>query len=275
MKRSLTTGLRKRESGLAPQVARRGPGAFTVIEIMLAISIFSMVLTAIYASWSSILRASKLGADAATEIQRSRVASRTLQDALVSAVMFAGNAGLYRFEADTSSDFAALSFVARLPASFPGSGYFGDQVVRRVDFSVEQGKNGANMLMLRQIPLLQTNLDQGDEHSILLARDVNLFGLEFWDVRKNEWIGEWLATNSLPKLVRFTLAFGNASGAKLKPEDITTRTVSIASAAVQADWQMPRGGAGPPVNPGGPPINPGGPAVNPGRTPVNPGRIPQ
>ena len=261
MKGTLTNAPRIQTSAPAPAGLRRCRCAFTVIEIMLAISIFSMVLTAIYASWSSILRASKLGADAATEIQRSRVASRTLQDALVSAVMFAGNANYYRFEADTSGDFAALSFVARLPASFPGSGYFGDQVVRRVDFSVEQSKSGANVLMLRQIPILQTNLDLGDEHSILLAKDINLFGLEFWDVRKNEWVPEWIATNSLPKLVRFTLAFGNASGAKLKPEDITTRTVSIASAAVQADWQMPRGGVGPPANPM--PATP--PSVNPGR----------
>lgn len=257
MKQSQTAGVRRQESALEPQDPRRGRHAFTVIEIMLAISIFSMVLTAIYASWSAILRASKLGADAATEIQRSRVASRTLQDALVSTVMFAGNAGLYTFEADTSTDFAALSFVARLPASFPGSGYFGDQVVRRVNFSVEQGKNGGNVLMLRQIPILQTNLDEGDQYSILLARDINLFGLEFWDVRKNEWIGEWLATNSLPKLVRFTLAFGNAAGAKLRPEDITTRTVSIASSAVQADWQMPRGGVGGPAGPVGRPVTPG------------------
>ena len=34
----------------------------------------------------------------------------------------------YWFLADTSGEFAALSLVARLPASFPGSGLFGNRI---------------------------------------------------------------------------------------------------------------------------------------------------
>jgi len=44
--------------------------AFTIVEILLAIAIFSMVLAAIYASWSSILRGSRIGLTAAAEVQR-------------------------------------------------------------------------------------------------------------------------------------------------------------------------------------------------------------
>jgi prepilin-type N-terminal cleavage/methylation domain-containing protein len=259
----MNQGLSAQHSGRA-----RAPGApghlsgFTIIEIMLAISIFSMVITAIYASWSAIIRASKVGADAAADIQRSRIASRTIQDALASAVMFAANRALYSFEADTSQDFAAISFVARLPSSFPGSGYFGDQVVRRVTFNVETAGDGTSQLMLRQTPLLLGETPAEDQQAIVLAREIKAFALDFWDNRAGEWIGEWAQTNMLPKMVRFTLAFGPLA------RDSTMRVVSLASTTVQQEWQAPRGGgAGGPVPgpPQGPPGGPGSRGRGPGQ----------
>jgi prepilin-type N-terminal cleavage/methylation domain-containing protein len=231
--------------------------AFTLLELMMAIIIFGMVVTAIYASWSAILRASSVGRDAATDLQRSRIAARTIEDALVSTVMFTANPGLYAFEADTSGDHAALSFVSRLPPSFPGSGYFGDQVVRRVVFTVEPSSAGEPQLVLRQVPLLQTNVfDEADERTIVLARDVTTFLLEFCRQKGNgyEWVDEWRATNQLPKLVRFALAFGKSKDGSSKPRDVTVRTVSIPSVAVGRDVQagLPpgRGGPGQPGMPG-------------------------
>ena len=57
-----------------PKAATRR--AFTLVEIMLALAIFGAVMIAIYSSWSSILRGSKVGLEAAAEAQRSRVAVR-------------------------------------------------------------------------------------------------------------------------------------------------------------------------------------------------------
>ncbi|HOB99277.1 MAG TPA: prepilin-type N-terminal cleavage/methylation domain-containing protein, partial [Verrucomicrobiota bacterium] len=49
---------------------------FTLLEIMLAVVIFGMVVTAIYSSWSAILRASRAGRDASWT-RRSRVSGNT------------------------------------------------------------------------------------------------------------------------------------------------------------------------------------------------------
>jgi prepilin-type N-terminal cleavage/methylation domain-containing protein len=257
-----------RLEGAREAAARPAPGnacgarAFTILEIMLAIAIFSMVIAAIYSSWSAILRASKVGAAAAEELQRSRIAARTLQDALTCSVMFSGNPLLYSFEAVSGGDFADLSFVARVPPSFPGSGYFGDQVVRRVRFSVEKADNGLNQLLLTQVPLLQTNRDDLRDYSIVLARQVSVFTMEFWDARVNKWTDEWVRTNELPKLVRFALAFTQGASAARQGKDVTTRTVSIASSAVAPEVQTPRG------LPGGPgPGRPGAPGTGPGVAP--------
>ena len=104
--------------------------AFTLVEILLAMGIFSMVIIAIYSSWSAIMRGTRVGLTAAAEVQRTRVAIRSMEEALGAAVMYADNPLYYGFYADTSQNFGYLSFVARLPESFPGSGLFPASVRR-------------------------------------------------------------------------------------------------------------------------------------------------
>src|SRR6185436_11694873 len=124
--------------------------AFTIIEIMLAIGIFAMVLTAIYATWLAVLKGSKSGIKAAAEVQRSRMAMRTIEDAFNSTEMFVANMNYYLFVADTSGDMAAVSMAARLPEGFLGVARYGDQKVRRISFYTQPGKDGMNDLIMTQ-----------------------------------------------------------------------------------------------------------------------------
>lgn len=242
-----------------PRSPSRSRLAFTLIEVLLAVGIFTMVITAIYSTWTSILRASRVGNDAAVDVQRSRVASRTLQDALVSAVIFEANIGLYAFEADTSGEFAAFRFTARLPASFIGSGYFGDQRMRRVTFNVEPGDDGVGQLMLRQVPLMQTNFIPEQIHTVVLAREITSFKAEFWDARDG-WIPEWERTNRLPIQVRFQLAFGEPVERDQPGREVTIRTIHLPATHVPGQIQVPRTAR----VPGAPTAPPAGPAPAPG-----------
>ena len=88
--------------------------AFTLIEILVAIAIFAVVLAAIYSSWTAILRASKVGLEAAAQVQRERIAARTIEQALEATRSFAADWRHYGFVAENGED-ATLSFVARLP----------------------------------------------------------------------------------------------------------------------------------------------------------------
>jgi prepilin-type N-terminal cleavage/methylation domain-containing protein len=241
--------------------------AFTLVEIMIALAIFATVMIAIYSSWSAILRGSKIGLEAAAEAQRSRVAVRALENSLVSLQMFQANMSLYYFLADTSGDFATLSFVARLPRSFPRSGDFDDQVLRRVTFTVEPGTNRENVLVLRQNPILFDPGRDEEENPLVLARNVRVFSLEFWGPRSKDWEPEWLYTNQLPKLVRFTLGFGRPGQKVLAPDEVVTRVVTLSAVPVPLGLQA--GGAAqarpiPTLNPATP-IPPGNP--NPGLRP--------
>jgi general secretion pathway protein J len=221
------------------QRRRRSRVAFTLLEIMIAISIFALVMVAIYSSWSSILKGSRIGMKAAAEVQRTRVAMRALEESLASAVMYVDNAKYYHFSTDTSGDNAYISFVARLPSSFPGSGLFQDQDMRRVTFYVEKGN-----LMLAQSTLLEATKKIGNPYTIPLAPNVALFDMEFYDGVANKWFAEWISTNQLPRMVRVALAFGDKNDLSRKPENMTIRSIYLGGVAITRQGAGVLGGSG-------------------------------
>ena len=234
--------------------ASKAAAAFTLLEIMIAISLFMMIIIAIYSSWFSIVRGTETAMRAADEIQRTRIALRTVEEALASAVNFqSGRTNYYTFLADTASSAPSLSFVARLPSSFIGSGRYVGAPVRRVTFSVEPGQRGGSQLVLTQRPLLEATELVDQPYRISIVPNLSLFQMEFWDARLGEWAPEWLQTNSLPRAVRVAIGFGNVgSGFSAKPERVTTRVIIMSASPV-------RRAAGPPQNlqnPGGPPQPP-------------------
>lgn len=182
--------------------------AFTMIELLVAFAIFGLVIMAIYATWTLIVKSARIGQDAAAQLQRERVAVRTLKEALASVMSFQSDQQNYAFVAENDGS-GTLSFVARLPEMFPRSSRlaFDGFDVRRVSFSVEQGKGYEKQLVLRQTPLLKDmNADEKD-FPFVVAKGVNKLEFEFWDVRKRDWVGEWTRTNELPRMIKFKLEF--------------------------------------------------------------------
>lgn len=243
---------------------RRGsPGAFTILEVMLALAILMMVLSVIYSTWNAILRARQAANKAAIHAQRSRVAVRALEDALNGVQFFQQNQPYYSFIADTSGQYAFLSVATRLPETFPGSGLFGDQTLRRVTFEVERGTNSYPQLVMRQYPLLLATNRIQEAYPIVLAQDLTDFLVEFWDTRRGEWIPEWLYTNQLPSVVRFMLGVGRRGDDPSKPQAVQVQTVAITASPVPVDLQGRRGGLPPRPGPGGgtnlPPPTPNNP----------------
>ena len=163
---------------------RRGVLAFTLIEVLIALSIFALIITGIYSSWSGIHRATRIGLEAAADAQRKRVAMRALEQSLGSVKYFLANETNYTFIAEGSGDSTYLSFVAHLPETFPRSALFEYQPMRRVNFSVEPGTNGLGRLVLRQQPFLfEANVDDS-ENPLVLANDVVAFQCEIFARRR-------------------------------------------------------------------------------------------
>ena len=214
---------------------RKSLRGFTLLEILLAMGIFMMILTAVYATWIAILKGSRAGQKAAVEVQRSRITMKTLEDAFTSTEYFMANPKYYMFFADTSGDMATVSLATRLPGSFLGIGRYGDQVVRRVSFYTQSGKDGMAELMMSQAPILLDTNDSTAAFTLTLATDVTLFQLAFYDAQKNEWLDEWKYTNQLPKLVKIALGLGKDRNNKAY--DVATTLVALPSVGVAADVQ--------------------------------------
>lgn len=214
-----------------------------MLEVLLAIGIFAMVLAAIYSTWICILRGSKAGLKAAQEVQRSRIALRTLEAAFNSTEMFVANMNYYLFLADTSGDMAAVSLAARVPDDFLGANQFRmlSQKVRRITFFTEPGRDGMAELKMTIAPILVDTNSTFLPYTVSLAKDVTRFQLAFFDAQKNEWLDEWKYTNQLPKLVQIALGVGKAGGNSSQPYDEVFTLVSLPSVAVQPDLQGGQG----------------------------------
>ena len=238
---------------------RRGKsrfGAFTLIEVMLAMAIFSLVMGAIYSSWMLIVRATKVGQEATAQVQRQRIAVRTIENALTCIQSFQASLPYYTFIIQ-NGDEPLLSFTARLPDDFPRNGRFGDFNLRRVTFTVEAGPNLEKDLVLRQNPILM-DMDKDEQAlPLVLARNVKGFTVECWDTTANDWSAAWNNTNQIPTMVRFTLVLGTKkadnSFGDTGPQLAVTRVVAIPSIMVPTAVQSQRAGGG-----GGNQNNPGG-----------------
>ncbi len=186
-------------------------GAFTLVEIMIAIVIFSMVVGAIYSTWVLILNASRVGRESAAQIQRERITVRTIEDSLTCVQSFQASMKYYSFVVQ-NGDQPMLSFAAQLPAIFPRNDRFGDFHLRRLTFTVEAGANSGKNLVLRQNPILMDVDSDEQAFPLVLAHDVKAFTVECLNTNKG-WVTEWDETNSIPSQVRYSLvAGGNGPG---------------------------------------------------------------
>lgn len=219
--------------------------AFTLLEIMVAIALLCLIILAIYSSWNSILKGSRVGLDAAAAAQRTRITMRTVHDALLCACMFTASATNYAFAADSSGDFSSLSFVAHLPKSFPRNGKFGDLTTRRLNFSVEnEPDSNAHRLVLRQRPLIMDFDKDEMNFPLVLARDVTKFIVEYTDPQTGDWVSDWKASNSMPREVRITLGLGHLDQYSSHPQDVMVGVVALPALPVPLQWQMPLLGPG-------------------------------
>jgi prepilin-type N-terminal cleavage/methylation domain-containing protein len=222
--------------------------AFTLIEVMIAITIFSLVLAAIYSSWDLIWRASRVSQAAAAQVQRQRVAIHTIEDSLTCVQSFQASMQYYTFI--VNDDPPELQFTARLPDSFPRNGKFGDLNVRQLTFTIEpppnsgsdfSGNNSEKDLVLRQRPIL-LDLDADEQNNpLVLARNVQTFKVECWDTNQAEWVTEWDNTNSIPPIIRVNLVLGGNTkvfGGDA-PTLAVTRVIAVPSQTMPTAAQAP------------------------------------
>ena len=248
--------------------------AFTLVEIMIAVAIFSIIVAAIYSTWILILRASRTGLEAAAQVQRERIAVQTIEDSLTCIQSFQASMKYYSFVVQNGNH-PLLSFTARTPEIFPRHGRFGDFNLRRLIFSVEPGPDataGEKDLVLRQNHILM-DLDTDEQHyPLVLARNVKDFVIECWDPNAKQWDDEWGDTNSIPPLLRVSLLLSSSADSGSAAALAITRLIALPSITMPKVVQLPAGNNNAPP-PGQPPVG-GGTRPPPGQPPPGGGMAP-
>jgi type II secretion system protein J len=183
--------------------------AFTLVEILVAMAIFGMIVAAVYSTWALILKSSRVGREVAAQIQRRRIAVRTLEDSLTCIQSFQASPQYYSFFVQ-NGDQPILSFTARVPGGFARNGRFGEFYLRRLTFTVETGSDAERDLVLRQNPILMEMDPDEQANPLVLARNVINFTVECLDTNAG-WVTEWTDTNSIPPQLRYSLVMAGGS----------------------------------------------------------------
>ena len=203
---------------------------------MVAMAVFSIIIAAIYSTWILVLRSAKVGQEAAAQVQRRRIALRTIEDSLSCIQSFQASMQYYSFIVQNGGQ-PMLSFTARLPDVFPRNGRFQGFNLRRLTFAVEPGADDEKNLVLRQNPILMDMDSDEQANPLVLARNVKDFVVECWDTNALDWVQEWDDTNSIPTMVRVTLTLGDKSSAGIP----IMREIAVPSGTVPTALQMGNG----------------------------------
>ena len=224
---------------------RTSLAAFTLVELLVALAIFTMLIAALYATWLLVVRATDIGKRTAAQLQRERITMSAIETALTCIQSHQASINYYLFNVQ-NGDQPLLSFTAYLPRSFPRSGEFFDETpngvpmdyhLRRLTFSLQPDADGRDKdLILRQNPVLMDLTPEEQNEPLILARHVTDFLIECWDTNTLEWDTEWDATNLIPPLVRVTVGFGgeNAGGGQ-----VITRQISFPAGTMPTQVQTP------------------------------------
>jgi general secretion pathway protein J len=231
-------------------IRNRSRKGFTLVEILLALAIFTMLTAALYSTWLLVVRATSVGKRSAARLQRERITMQTLENSLTCIQSHQASIDYYLFDLQ-NGDQPLLSFTAYLPDEFPRSGEFlnfddpnglpMDFHMRRLTYSLQADDDGSKDLVLRQNPILMDLSPEEQKNPLVLAKDVTDFLVECWDTNTMTWDTEWDATNIIPPLVRVTVGFGDPNDST-KPKQVITRVVSFPSTTMPAVVQTRQGG---------------------------------
>jgi hypothetical protein len=199
-----------------------------------------MVSFMVFKSLLSVMGATKMGTEAAEQVQRERVAIKTVEVGLRGMVYYEQNQDMYALDQNPDQDYPYFSFVARVPPDFIGSREFNGQALRRLSFFVDD-VDESRALVLEQSHVMRT--PQGEDPvpvvRSILAPQLEQFMIFFWSTSAEAWIDEWTETNSLPSRVKVEMALTRQDGGDVQLKDIHKREVAIHSISITKANQNP------------------------------------
>jgi len=204
----------------------RSRSGFTLMEVLLAVAILSIVITAVYNTWNAALNGWRRGTDASEVFQRQRVVMDVLTELTQSAVFFTASAPLYTVVGTKNPGLGdSVSFVTASESFLPPSEAT-DAGMRRVTISVEEDEYRRTYLAIVNQPALRPDdLSAEPLQAHVVSMDVSGFFVRYLDPRDGTWSDKWEDDTIPPLAMEYTVVFGH-QGDRLPPV-VVTRAVDI------------------------------------------------
>lgn len=203
---------------------------FTLMEVLLAVAILSIVIAGVYGTFNTALNAWKRGTDATEVFQRQRIVMEALGELAQSTLFFAASPQLYAVIATKNPGLGdSVSFVTASDAFLPPS-EASAVGMRRVTISLEQDDYRRTYLAIVNQPALRPENQSAESlQAHVISTDVSGFYVRYRDGRNGIWGDTWDETSTPPSAMEFTVVFGK-QGDRLPPV-VVTRAVDIPVAA--------------------------------------------
>jgi len=181
------------------QLPFRQRHGFTLVEIMVAVMIFSMVIAAIYATWALIMRASEVGQKHCRPSPTPARGAARHWRCIDGRGIVSGLAKYYWFRLANGAE-PYLSFVARLPDTFPRHNKI-CRVRRRprrqwraaLRFRWRRARREKDLILRQNRILMELDADE-TQYPLVLAKNVKLFTIEWWgtnEMNQAQWNTDW------------------------------------------------------------------------------------
>ena len=200
-------------------------GAFTLLELMIAVTILGVVMASVYATWSAALSGWKRSGTISAVFQRERVVMDTLTELASSLVYFKSDQDVYavqgqhdQFAGDAVS-FATASDVLLPQAESSVAG------MRRVTIALQTDEQGSPFLSIMNTPVLAPSEGASANQAHMLSAEVRGFQVRYRHPVDQTWQDKWDDARLVPAAMEFTVAFGGTDSRT--PPVIVTRAVDI------------------------------------------------
>jgi general secretion pathway protein J len=213
---------------------------FTILEMMLAVTILSVVVVSVYSTWSTSLLAWKRASAGNESFQRQRLVMETLTELADSVLFRSATNDLFKIEGATEGNGASsVSFVTASDAYLPPEESW-VRGLRRVTLWLAFDNQRRPFLAIASAPALAIDDPKESRTPRVLSTEVCAFSVRFRDPRDGSWVEQWDETEIMPNAIEFTVGFGDAEGpvppvvvtqaVELPVADYAMRSVSQASA---------------------------------------------
>ena len=195
----------------APKTENRTPNtasAFTLIEILIALTIMSLAMSVVIASFVAVLRGWHRGTDLIDKLHHGDFVMEQLVSATRSTAFFHNRPDKFGFwlEDEEDGDYPTdeISFVTSGTSFLPRESIFANGM-HRIFIGIEENDENEPSVAIRVMPHLANLEDWEDNEGMHVSSTVKGLQCRVYNMQEEEWQEEWEDTNAVPSLVEYTL----------------------------------------------------------------------